>query len=279
MYDEQMSEGANAALETEERHNQALADDAGLTYAEAEAEVARAKRREFNPGQHMRQLRGRGGNSDYLDVKWRISWFRSEHPDGQIKTWPAQIDLDRPGVKETDLPGFAMFKCRVRTKDGGEAWGWGSETAGDFGDYIEKAETKSVGRALAALGYGTAGAHEMTRPGEDEPVPVDAPIRQADYNQRNRSYNPEHDGGQQGAAQARGSRHAPQRGNPDEPATESQIKYMNKLAGDAGVEEIAAWDALLEKAGVDRKDIPTGGFTKAQISRVIDALLKATKKD
>jgi hypothetical protein len=37
----------------------------------------------------------------------------------------------------------------------GEATGWGSETADDFEDYIEKAETKALGRALAALGYGT----------------------------------------------------------------------------------------------------------------------------
>ena len=35
------------------------------------------------------------------------------------------------------------------------ATGWGSETAADFGDYVEKAETKALGRALAALGFGT----------------------------------------------------------------------------------------------------------------------------
>ncbi|HKG29607.1 MAG TPA: hypothetical protein VKB01_10775, partial [Thermomicrobiales bacterium] len=34
------------------------------------------------------------------------------------------------------------------------ATGYGSETASDFPDFIEKAETKAIGRALNALGYG-----------------------------------------------------------------------------------------------------------------------------
>ena len=38
---------------------------------------------------------------------------------------------------------------------GASATGWGSETSQDFADYIEAAETKALGRALAALGFGT----------------------------------------------------------------------------------------------------------------------------
>src|SRR5581483_1538041 len=41
-----------------------------------------------------------------------------------------------------------------------------SETATDFGDFIEKAETKAIGRALNALGYGA----QFTEPGDDEPA-------------------------------------------------------------------------------------------------------------
>ncbi len=41
---------------------------------------------------------------------------------------------------------------------GAVAVGHGSEAAGDFGDFIEKAETKAIGRALAALGYGIESA-------------------------------------------------------------------------------------------------------------------------
>ena len=39
--------------------------------------------------------------------------------------------------------------------NGASATGWGSETSHDFADYIEAAETKALGRALAALGFGT----------------------------------------------------------------------------------------------------------------------------
>ena len=43
----------------------------------------------------------------------------------------------------------------VSIPGGGSATGWGSESSGDFRDYLEKAETKAIGRALAALGFGT----------------------------------------------------------------------------------------------------------------------------
>ena len=59
---------------------------------------------------------------------------------------------------------------------GGSATGYGSETAKDFGDFIEKAETKALGRALIALGYGTQFAQEF---GEDDAVET-FPVRPAD---------------------------------------------------------------------------------------------------
>jgi len=100
----------------------------------------------FDPTPYMRQLRGRGGNQDYLDVKWRLLWLRREHPDAEILTEHVRID-----------EGMAIFK----------ATGYGSETAGDFGDFIEKAETKAIGRALNALGYGA----QFSEKGEDESPP------------------------------------------------------------------------------------------------------------
>ena len=82
---------------------------------------------------------------DYLEVKWRLLWLRTEHPDAAIHT-----EL----VKHED--GFALFKADVFIPGGhGSATGWGSESVDDFADYIEAAETKALGRALAALGYGT----------------------------------------------------------------------------------------------------------------------------
>lgn len=108
----------------------------------------------FDPSPYLRQLRGRGGG-DYLDVKWRLLWLRKEHPDAAIETELVQHD-----------PQMAIFKATVTLPTGGKATGYGSETASDFPDFIEKAETKAIGRALNALGYG---AQFSERP--DEPAP------------------------------------------------------------------------------------------------------------
>lgn len=97
----------------------------------------------FDPTPYIRQLRGRGGGADYLDVKWRLLWLRKEHPDAEIVTELVQHD-----------PLMAIFKATVTVPTGGKATGYGSETASDFPDFIEKAETKAIGRALNALGYG-----------------------------------------------------------------------------------------------------------------------------
>jgi hypothetical protein len=110
----------------------------------------------FDPTRHLRQLRGRGGSADYLDVKWRLVWLRSEHPDAQIATEHVTITSD-----------MAIFKAQVGIPGGGSATGYGSETSKDFTDFIEKAETKALGRALIALGYGTPYAQEF---GEDDVV-------------------------------------------------------------------------------------------------------------
>ncbi|CAA9576298.1 MAG: Phage protein, partial [uncultured Thermomicrobiales bacterium] len=108
----------------------------------------------FDPTRYLRQLRGRGGTTDYLDVKWRLVWLRSEHPDAQIVTEHISI-----------TPEMAIFKATVTIPGGGSASGYGSETPKDFGDFLEKAETKALGRALIAIGYGTQFAQEF---GEDE---------------------------------------------------------------------------------------------------------------
>jgi hypothetical protein len=125
----------------------------GADYPEPEAdggapevlreEGAGVRGERFDPTPYMRQLRGRGGGGEYLDVKWRLLWLRKEHPDAEIVTEHVQIE-----------PTLAIFKATVTLPSGGKATGYGSETAGDFGDFIEKAETKAIGRALNALGYG-----------------------------------------------------------------------------------------------------------------------------
>ncbi|HEX2988874.1 MAG TPA: hypothetical protein VHS06_11990 [Chloroflexota bacterium] len=121
--------------------------EVGVRLAEGKAEATgpkgkgerRAERR-FEPSRYLRKL----GGKDYLEVKWRLLWLRTEHPDAVMQTEMVKLE-----------EGFALFKARVAIPGAGESTGWGSETRQDFFDYIEKAETKALGRALAALGYGT----------------------------------------------------------------------------------------------------------------------------
>jgi hypothetical protein len=125
----------------------------------------------FDPTPHIQQLRGRGGNTDYLGVRWSLVWLRKEHPDAQIVTEHVQID-----------PTIAIFKATVSLPTGGRATGYGSETAADFGDYIEKAETKAIGRALRALGFGAPNSEgeaddELPSPSVARSAPTSAPAR------------------------------------------------------------------------------------------------------
>lgn len=98
---------------------------------------------DYNPNDHLLNLKGKA----YLPVAARLVWFRQDYPEGQVETTLVQVDDKQ-----------AIFRARVSTGQGGVAEATGTETPRDFGDYIEKAETKAVGRALGYLGYGTAAA-------------------------------------------------------------------------------------------------------------------------
>ncbi len=115
----------------------------------------------FDASRYLSRLNGK----DYLEVKWRLLWLRTEHPDATIQTELA-----------THEAGLALFRAQVALPAGGRATGWGSETAGDFVDYIEKAETKALGRALAALGYGTQFCEDFDFRRDDQGPVVDAPV-------------------------------------------------------------------------------------------------------
>lgn len=95
----------------------------------------------FNPNDHMMNLKGK----EYLQVMWRLVWFREVRPLWSIE--PEIIEMDDK---------HAVFRAVIRDEAGTvKCIGHGSESQRDFGDFIEKAETKAVGRALAMLGYGT----------------------------------------------------------------------------------------------------------------------------
>ena len=89
---------------------------------------------------------------EYLQVAHRLVWFRETYPTGVLKT--AMIALSGEGKDE-----YAVFKTEVFIdSDRGPmmvASAHKKETRGGFDDFIEKAETGSIGRALALAGFGT----------------------------------------------------------------------------------------------------------------------------
>ena len=115
----------------------------------------------FNPNEHLMDLKGK----KYLQVMWRLVWFREDKPNWCIDTKLEQL-----------TENHAVFSAKIYDENGiQKAAGYGSEGIKDFRDFIEKAETKAVGRALAMLGYGTQFAPELDEGDRivDSPVPVD----------------------------------------------------------------------------------------------------------
>lgn len=168
----------------------------------------------FDPGKYLSKV----GGADYLEVKWRLVWLRQRHPDAAIDT-----------ALVVHEPDEAVFKATVSVPGGGSATGWGSETAGDFRDYIEKAETKALGRALAALGFGTQFSpdHEF---GANGGAVVDAPVEFASTRDRRLASTPANGGG-------------------DQPATLKQLKFIRSIAREAGMGEDQVESAAQSRYG------------------------------
>ncbi|HLI50864.1 MAG TPA: hypothetical protein VKU87_03655 [Thermomicrobiaceae bacterium] len=129
--------------------------------------------RTFDPRPHLRRIESRRGQpAEYLDVKWRLVWLRTEHPEARIKTEHMELTEER-----------AVFRATVELPEGGSASGYGSQSSRDFPEFIEAAETKAIGRALAALGFGTQFALDFDLEGGDDSgearhdrAPADAPV-------------------------------------------------------------------------------------------------------
>ena len=109
---------------------------------------------------------------DYLQVAHRLVWFREERPDWALETEMVQL---------TDT--HSIVKALVRDPSGRViATAHKREDKTHFADYMEKAETAAIGRALALVGYGTQFAEELDEEDRivDSPLPVKAtPKKQA----------------------------------------------------------------------------------------------------
>lgn len=166
------------------------------------------ERTPFEPSRYLTKVNG----ADYLEVKWRLVWLRDSHPDATIET--EMVNL---------ADNVAVFRARVHLPNGGSATGWGTESAGDFRDFIEKAETKALGRALAALGFGTQFCPDFEFGAVSGRV-VDAPIDFASTK------------GRRLLAQSDPAEEEQSRLDPPV-ATARQIKFIHAIAREAGMSD------------------------------------------
>ena len=119
----------------------------------------------FNPEEHLITIEDKdGAKKKYLEVQWRIVWFRADHGD----TWGIV-----PNLEHLDA-NAAVASTEIRDPDGiVVAKGYGRALAVESERYVETACTRATGRALALMGYGTQFADSSPR---DE-IPVDSGVR------------------------------------------------------------------------------------------------------
>lgn len=118
----------------------------------------------FNPNDNLIDLQGK----KYLEIKWRLVWLRELHGD------KASVVTELIHANDSII----VFKATIAINGEVVATAHGSAPAQGKGSWrgreIEKAETASVGRALAHAGFGTQFAGEDVEEGEgrlsDSPV-------------------------------------------------------------------------------------------------------------
>lgn len=180
----------------------------------------------FDPSEHLLNIGTDKKPRMYLETKYRLVWLREEHPEAEISTEILHLDLDKEvsaEVSEWDDvqrksvkvikhgKGMVIFKATIKLPNGAIGTGTKMQNAAEFGEWLEKAETGAIGRALSGLGYGTAATDEMS---EGEGRVVDAPV------DRKPSY------------------------DPDKPCTGSQVTTIQKLQRELGMSEIANAEGL-----------------------------------
>ncbi|WP_376797541.1 hypothetical protein [Thermogemmatispora sp.] len=196
----------------------------------------------FNPCEHLIRIGSAGNEKEYLPIQWRLVWFRESCPQGTIETEILHLDLEQETeeaylgyngeTRRTErrvrrAKGFVICRAVVKDGKGGMATGIKSEKAASFPDFIEKAETGAIGRALAALGFGTQFAPDL----DEEHRIVDSPVER------------------------RSSRIQPQPTDKREgPITTEQRSLLSKLASEQGIKlpSLDGWSAAQAEAAIER---------------------------
>jgi hypothetical protein len=125
----------------------------------------------FDPRQHLIQLKGK----DYLPVATRLVWLNEEAERYSIRTEILRLEETHAVVQATVTVSGKDEKV-LKT-----ATALKREDKTHFQDFLEKAETGAVGRALGMLGYGTQFAPEFDETSDkgearvvDSPQPLPA---------------------------------------------------------------------------------------------------------
>lgn len=121
----------------------------------------------FNPGEYLTSIQGRA----YLGVAGRKKWLQDLTKTSMERAHAYTLVTDAHHINAQ----VAVFKATLTIYDDNgmvvrSTTGYGSETPDGFPDYIEKAETKAVGRALGNAGFATDNVDD-----EDVGLIVDAP--------------------------------------------------------------------------------------------------------
>lgn len=232
-----------------------------MTEATAPYDVAtnaNGKQVTFNPRDHLRFIERRQKQRDgsyktiqteYLDVKWRIMWFRTENPNGNIVTELLSVAGDDP----------AVVRATVTMADGTTTTGMGQQGHDDWSDWLEKAETRAIGRALGAMGYGTQFCEDF----DDGDAIADSPVEPQPK--------PKHS-----------EPKAPDNVNAKVYATKNQFGKIHATRQERGwtSDQMYARAAQINPEVMTADDTPTlRVLSKQDASQLIDALMKEQPRD
>jgi len=152
----------------------------------------------FNPQEHLLNIGTANKPRLYLEVKYRLIWLREQEPDAQITTEMLHLDLEKEVSAEVSewnqntgrmekvikhAKGLVILKATVKLPSGAIGQGTKMENAAAFGDFLEKAESGAIGRALASVGFGTQFVGgDLDEGGRIVDAPVERKVTQIDEN-------------------------------------------------------------------------------------------------
>ena len=90
----------------------------------------------FDPNAHLRQLED---GRDYMDLKWRILWLRSNEPEARIESQIVPATEDE-----------IVCRATITLRGGASASAHGSALRSEEDSAVERAENRAIARALAS---------------------------------------------------------------------------------------------------------------------------------